>query len=150
MFKKHVWTTCLIINFVTRLNPKKFNTQNTFLFLILDSNLWNFAYIQLYIWLETVGGRHNICDAIKQNESFVKQNQNAVFNLFSFAIFWASFCWKPPSELDLRFQRYGHFSVAQSNEFQRKLNTIIGYISKSILATNDSFSLITSHIIPQF
>ena len=50
---------------------------------------------------------------------------------------------KTPSKLSIRFQRCSHFIDAQINRIQRKLNTII---SKSILASLDSFCLITSHI----
>ena len=50
------------------------------------------------------------------------------------------------SKLDLRFQIYSHFSAAQNSEIQRKLNTNICSIYKSILVSSDSFCLITSQM----
>ena len=47
------------------------------------------------------------------------------------------------SKLNLRFQRYSHFSAAQNNEIQRKWSTNICCIYKSILVSSDSFCLIT-------
>ena len=52
---------------------------------------------------------------------------------------------KTPSKLSIRFQRYTYFSDAQNNKIHRKFNAIIACISKSILASSDSFCLITSH-----
>ena len=40
---------------------------------------------------------------------------------------------KTPSTLSIWFQRYSHLREAQNNEIQRKLNAIIGFISKSKL-----------------
>ena len=42
--------------------------------------------------------------------------------------------------------RSSHFSAAKINIIQRKLDTIIGYILKSISVSSDSFFWITSHI----
>ena len=53
---------------------------------------------------------------------------------------------KIPSKFDLRFQIYHNLSVVQNNKIQRKLNAIIHCILKSILASSDSFCLITSHL----
>ena len=53
---------------------------------------------------------------------------------------------KNPSKLNIRFQRYSYFSDAQNKKIQRKLSTIIGSILKSVLASSDSFCLITSHL----
>ena len=49
------------------------------------------------------------------------------------------------SKLILRFQRYCYFCAAQNNIIHRKLNAIMCYILKPILANSDSFCLITSH-----
>ena len=50
---------------------------------------------------------------------------------------------KPPLKLSIRFQRYSHISDTQNNKIQRELN---GCISKSIIASSDSFFLITSQM----
>ena len=54
---------------------------------------------------------------------------------------------KIPSELDFRFKRNHKFGDAQNNKIQRKFNDIISCILKAILASSDSFCLITSHIL---
>ena len=53
---------------------------------------------------------------------------------------------KTPSKLSIRFQRYSHFSAAQNNQIQKKLNPIVGSTYKSISVSSDSFCLITSHM----
>ena len=88
-----------------------------------------------------------ICDAIKLNQSFVDQDQFSVLLLvepLSESLILA----KAPSQLDLTFQWYDHFSVTQNKQIQRKLRVITGFISKSIFLTNDWFSLIISHMWP--
>ncbi len=54
---------------------------------------------------------------------------------------------KTPSESNLYFQRYKQFCPAENNKIQTEFHTIIGYISKSIFSTYDSYRLITSHIL---
>ena len=56
---------------------------------------------------------------------------------------------KTPSKLSIRSQRCSHFSDVQNSKIQRKLNTIIGSISKSILASSDLFCLIISQLLSQ-
>ena len=81
-------------------------------------------------------------DGMKTHRQFWKthtsilgtQNQNFRYKISIFKIY-------------LRFSRYRHFSVAQNNKIQRKLNTIIDYTSKSIFPTSDSFCLIASQIV---
>ena len=51
---------------------------------------------------------------------------------------------KTSSELDFLFQRYRQFCPAENNKIQKEFHTVIGYISKSIFPTYDSFRLITS------
>ena len=50
------------------------------------------------------------------------------------------------AKLSIRFQRSSHFSVAQNNKIQKKLNPYICSTYKSISASSDSFCLITSHV----
>ena len=65
-----------------------------------------------------------ICDAIKQNESELKKNKNSVFISIVSCNIRAML--KTTTRLNIQFQRYSHFSDAQNNKIQRKLNTIIG------------------------
>ena len=53
---------------------------------------------------------------------------------------------KTLSKSDIRFKRYSHFGCVQNNTIQRKLNSNICCIWKSILVSSDSFCLITSHM----
>ena len=50
---------------------------------------------------------------------------------------------KTPSKLSIQFQRCSH---SQKNKIKIKLNAIIGCISKSIIASSDSFRLIISQL----
>ena len=86
------------------------------------------------------------CDAIKQNESELKQNENWLLHASMSELSYA----ETPSKLNIWFQRYRHYSAPQNSKIQRKLNTIIGSIWKSILASSDSFCLITSHMMAGF
>ena len=68
----------------------------------------------------------------------------------SFKLYWrphvqSYILLKTPSKLNLWFQRYGHFKCCSEQWIQRKLKAIIRCIWKSILASSDSFSLITTH-----
>ena len=96
------------------------------------------------IWsIETKVG---ICDAIKQNESKSRKNETCCFQCSCMGHIQGYTWLKTPSKLTLWFQRYSRFSGAQNNKIQKKINTIIGCILKSILASYNSFCLITSHI----
>ena len=88
-----------------------------------------------------------ICDVIKQNESELKNIESLVLHFTVCSNLRAIFCWNPNQNwmYAVRSHRYSRFSAAQNNKIQRKLNTII--CLKSILASSDSFCLITSHII---
>ena len=70
------------------------------------------------------------------------------FFILLYAPIWELYLVETQSKLNVRSQRYSCFSVTQNNKIQRKLNTIICYIYilKSILASSDSFCLITSHL----
>ena len=87
-----------------------------------------------FFWLFEVGlvqGCIHICDAIKQNESKLEKNKKSVFNVIVCFNFRALSLKKTSSTFSMRFLRYSlfsMFSVAQSNQIQRKPNTIIKFI----------------------
>ena len=90
-----------------------------------------------------------MCDQAKWAWTQIKCNLCLIFS----ATVW----WKPPSELDLWFQRYSHFSAAENNKIQRKLNPIISYnlqikISKFrlILLDHITYNDNTTHRTPWF
>ena len=52
-----------------------------------------------------------------------------------------------PLQSDIWFKRYEQFFEFQNNVKHRNMTSVLGYNSKSILATSDSFLLIMSHIV---
>ena len=83
-----------------------------------------------------------ICDAIKQNESELEKEKK---NLF----FYVQCMPQPQSYSTLKTHKNKHTvpEMAQNNKVQRKLNAVICCISKSIIASSDSFCLTTSHML---
>ena len=65
------------------------------------------------------------------NNTFVMRSSKMSLNSNKMKIYSYSLV-KTSSQLDLWFQRYSHFSAAQNNEIQRKLNTIIFYLRINI------------------
>ena len=104
--------------------------------------------LQYFVYYQLANILRVIYDAIKQNESELEENKSRLSShVHCMPQFQSFIMLKTPSKLSIRFQKYSHFSDAQNNKIQRKLNAIISCISKLILASSDSFFLITSHII---
>ena len=84
------------------------------------------------------------CDQAKW--VWTRKKWNLGFHLQYMHKFQSYIMLKLKLKLDLWIQRYSYFSDAQNIKIQRKLNAIIGSIYKTIIASSDSFCLITSHI----
>ena len=94
------------------------------------------------------GGRVWVqCMYIEQLQQRQYQAQPNSFRLQCIPQIYSQILLKPLSILDLQSHIYSHLTAAQNNEIQRKLNTNICCIYKSILVSSDSFCLITSHVV---
>ena len=110
--------------------------RNTTIQLFIALFVWDVGVcvddIRFSLLLKIIQCRFIICDAIKQNESDLGKNENLVLNCIICPILFRAMLWGK--------------SHTNWGKIQSKLKLIIYCILKSILASFDSFCLITSYI----
>ena len=104
-------------------------------------NLWQAGTKQAFLLVES---DQNCESNVMMRSSKINLSSRKIKTQFSFPLYVQYLGYimlKTTTRLNVRFQRYSHFSDVQNNKIQRKLNPIIVSIYKS-----DSFCLITSHL----